>query len=156
MWLSSGKRETAVVCWHSRRLKTSILSMSKSNLLSVNFLVSLFFFFSILTTILKYISYEKQISCLWQSVSPHGCSSSGSSVVKNPPAKCKRLGFDPWVRKIPWRRKWQPTPVFLPGKSHRQRSLVGYSPWGHKESDTTEQLTLSLFIGMKAKNMSWH
>ena len=46
--------------------------------------------------------------------------------------------FDPWVGKIPWRRKWQPTPVLLPGKSHGQRSLVGYSPWDHKESDTTE------------------
>ena len=50
------------------------------------------------------------------------------------------LGFAPWVGKIPWRRKWQPTPVFLPGESHGQRSLAGYSPWGHKESDTTEQL----------------
>ena len=49
-------------------------------------------------------------------------------------------GFDSWVRKIPWRRKWQPTPIFLPGKSHGWRSLVGYSPWGHKESDTTERL----------------
>ena len=48
--------------------------------------------------------------------------------------------MDPWVRKIPWRRKWQPTPVFLPGKSHGRRSLVGYSPWGGKELDTTEQL----------------
>jgi len=38
----------------------------------------------------------------------------------------------PWVRKIPWRRKWQPTPVFLPAKSHGERSLAGYSPWGHK------------------------
>jgi len=46
--------------------------------------------------------------------------------------QCRRHRFDLWVRKIPWRRKWQPTPVFLPGKSHRQRSLVGYSPWGHK------------------------
>ena len=54
--------------------------------------------------------------------------------------QCGRPGFDPWVRKILWRRKWQPTPVFLPGKSHGQRSLVGYSPWGHNESDTTEQL----------------
>ena len=45
-----------------------------------------------------------------------------------------RPGFDPWVRKIPCRRKWQPTPVLLPGKSHGQRSLVGYSPWGHKET----------------------
>ena len=49
-----------------------------------------------------------------------------------------RLRFDPWVGKIPWRRKWSPTPVFLPGESHGQRGLVGYSPWAHKESDTTE------------------
>ena len=48
--------------------------------------------------------------------------------------------FNPWVRKISWRRKWQPTPVDLPGKSHGQRSLVGYSPQGRKESDTTKQL----------------
>ena len=47
---------------------------------------------------------------------------------------------DPWLRKIPWRRKWQPTPVILPGKSHGQRSLVDYSPWDRKELDTTEQL----------------
>ena len=46
--------------------------------------------------------------------------------------------FDPWVGQIPWRRKWQPTPVLFPGKFHRQRSLVGYSPWGRKELDTTE------------------
>ena len=46
--------------------------------------------------------------------------------------------FDPWVEKIPWKRKWQPTPVFLPGKSQGQRSLVGYSPWGCKELDTME------------------
>ena len=49
-----------------------------------------------------------------------------------------QTGFDPWVRKILWRRKQQPTPVFLPGESHGQRSLVGYSPRGHKESDMTE------------------
>ena len=48
------------------------------------------------------------------------------------------MGFHPWVRKIPWRRKWQPTPVFLSVRSRGQRSLAGYSPWGHKESDTTE------------------
>ena len=48
--------------------------------------------------------------------------------------------FDPWVGKIPWRRKWQSTPVFLPGKSHGGRSLVGYSSCGHKELDTIEQL----------------
>ena len=61
-----------------------------------------------------------------------------SSAVKNPPAM-QETWFDPCVGKIPWRRAWQPTPVFLPGKSHGQRSLVGYSPWGRKESDTTEQ-----------------
>ena len=46
-------------------------------------------------------------------------------------------GFDPWVGKIPWRRKWQPTPVFLPGESHGQRTVFGYSPWGRKELDMT-------------------
>ena len=51
-----------------------------------------------------------------------------------------RPGFDPWVRKIPWRRKWQPTPVLLPGKFLGWRSLQGYSPWGPKELDTTERL----------------
>ena len=50
----------------------------------------------------------------------------------------KRLKFKPWVRKVAWRRKWQPTPVFLPGESLVQKSPVGCSPWGHKESDTTE------------------
>ena len=55
--------------------------------------------------------------------------------------RCKRCGFNPWVRKIPWSRKQQLTPVLLPGKSHGQRSLVGYSPWGCKQSDTTERLS---------------
>ena len=54
--------------------------------------------------------------------------------------QCRRPWFDPWVGKITWRRKWQSTPVLLPGKFHGQRSLVGYSPWGRKESDTTERL----------------
>ena len=59
----------------------------------------------------------------------------------------ERLGFDPWVGKIPWRRKWQSTPVLLPGKSHGQRSLVGYSPRGCKESDTTERLHFHFHFG---------
>ena len=66
----------------------------------------------------------------------------GASQVKNTPANAgdsKRLELDPWVRKIPWGRKWQSTPVFLPGKSHGQRSLVGYRPWGREEWDMTEQ-----------------
>ena len=60
-----------------------------------------------------------------------------AQMVKNPPAM-----QETWVRslgwEIPWRRAWQPTPIFLPGESNRQRSLAGYSPWGHKESDTTK------------------
>ena len=51
---------------------------------------------------------------------------------------CKKHGFDPWVEKIPWNRKWQLTPVFLPGKFQGQRSLASYSPWSCKESDMTE------------------
>ena len=47
--------------------------------------------------------------------------------------QCRRCKFSPWVRKIPWRRRWQPTPVFLPGNSHGWRSLAGYSPWGRKK-----------------------
>ena len=51
--------------------------------------------------------------------------------------QCRRCGFHPWMGKIPWRRKWQHPPVFWPGESHGRRTLVGYSPWGRKEPDTT-------------------
>ena len=70
----------------------------------------------------------------------------GSSDSKESACQCRRPRFNPWVRKIPWRREWQPTPIFLPGESHGQQSLVGYSPLGSKESDTAEQLTFSLFF----------
>ena len=52
--------------------------------------------------------------------------------------RCRRCGFDPWVEKIPWSRKWQPTAASLPGKFHGQRSLADYSSWGHKESNMTK------------------
>ena len=82
--------------------------------------------------------------------------------------------FQPWVGKIPWRRKWQPTPLFLPGEFHGQRSLAGYNPWGHKESDTAEHACLwkkhleenqanrrweqifALFIVMHGRHPAWH
>ena len=62
-------------------------------------------------------------------------------MAKNSPANAgrhKRCRFNPWVKKVPWRKAWQPTLVFLPGESHGQRSLAGYSPWACKELDTTE------------------
>jgi len=68
-------------------------------------------------------------------------SGSGGPSGKEPACQCRRRqrqGFNPQVRKIPWRRAWQPTPVLLPEKSHGQRSLVSYSPWGSKEPDTSE------------------
>ena len=60
----------------------------------------------------------------------------GGSDSKASACNADRPGFDPWVGKIPWRRKWQPTPVFLPGKSHGRRSLAGYSPWGRRVGQT--------------------
>ena len=62
----------------------------------------------------------------------------GGSEVKETACQCRRPRFNPWIRKIPRKKEWQPTPVFLPGESHGQRSLVGYSPWGHKKSNMTE------------------
>ena len=59
-----------------------------------------------------------------------------AQTLKNSPAMLD-TGSDPWVGKIPWRKSWQPTPVFLPGEFHGQGSLKDYSPWGHKESDMT-------------------
>ena len=67
--------------------------------------------------------------------------SSVAQMIKKICLQCGRPKFDSWVGKIPWRRKWQPTPVFLPGEFHGQRSLESYTPWGRKESDTTKQLT---------------
>ena len=80
----------------------------------------------------------------WQSSNESTCQS----------RSCRRSRFKPWVRKIPCRKEWQPTPVFLPVEPHRQRSLVGCSQWGCKESDTTEQActTTPFLRGFKAKD----
>ena len=79
----------------------------------------------------------------------------GGTVLKNSTCQFrrhKRLGFDPWVGEIPWRRKWQPIPIFLPGKFHGQRSLVGYRPWGCEESDKTGQLSMHRIVDCKVQN----
>ena len=74
--------------------------------------------------------------CIIFLVFPGGASDKGSNNCQC--RRYKRCGFHPWVRKIPWRRAWQRTPVFLPGVSHGQKSLAGYHPWDRTESDTTE------------------
>ena len=82
---------------------------------------------------------KQQISFLFKS----GGGLPGGTHGKEPACqcrRCKRLGFNSWVRKIPWRMKWQPTLEFLPGESHGQKSLVGYSARGRRELDMTEQL----------------
>ena len=82
------------------------------------------------------------VLCLFESALSVTMGSLVTQLVKNMPAMWETR-FDPWVGKVPWRRRnWQPTLVFLSGESHGQRSLIGYSPWGRKDSDTTEQVTL--------------
>ena len=66
-------------------------------------------------------------------------------MVNNQPSDTGDMDSYPCIRKIPWRKKWKSTPVFLPGESHRQ-SLAGYRPWGHKESDTTARLSMDVYI----------
>ena len=80
----------------------------------------------------------------------------GGTSCKEPTCQCRRrkgYGFDPWVRKIPWRRAQEPTALFLPGESLGQSNLVGYSPWDHKESDMTEWL-INTFTSPKT-NMNY-
>ena len=91
-----------------------------------------------------------------ESTSPKPHTYSGGASGEEPTCQCrrhKRREFDPWVGKIPQKRAMQPTPVFLPRKVHGQRSLVGYSQWGRKESDMTEQLTLSLESPLDCKEI---
>ena len=85
--------------------------------------------------------------CRWENKIPRGWWLSG----KESACQCRRHGVDPWLGKISWRRKWQPTPVFLPGKPHGQKSLLGHSPWDHKDSEMTEQLTQ----GMCPRSPNW-
>ena len=70
----------------------------------------------------------------------------GGSEIKASACNFGRPGFDPWVGKIPWRRKWQPTPVFLPGESQGRGSLVGCRLWGRTELDTTERLHFTYYL----------
>ena len=88
-------------------------------------------------------SYKKNFPCPYFLGFPGGTSSKEPACQHR---RCKRLKFDPWVGKIPWRRKWQLTPKFLLGESHGQRSLTGYSPWGCKELDVSEHILSGINI----------
>ena len=92
-----------------------------------------------------------QLYELWQELQRQ------NSFLNNPnfASSCGIPGFDPWVGKILWRWKWHPTPVLLPGKFHWWRSLVGYSPWGHKETDMTEQLHLRILWHCFSLGLEW-
>ena len=70
----------------------------------------------------------------------------GGSDGKESTCNAGDLGFHPWVGKIPWRSAWQPTPIFLPGKSHGQRSLAGYNPWVTKNQTQLKQLSTSMVL----------
>ena len=96
-----------------------------------SFSLSLFFFFWFLVTML---SAHLKNKCIIK-------------IIQNKCMLENNNGFDPWVGKIPWRREWLPPPVFLPGEFHGQRSLMGYCPWGCKETDMTERLTLKIIKG---------
>ena len=104
------------------------------------------------------LSHWFSIFCWSFLFAPH--SFPGGASGKEPTCQCrrpKRRGFYPWTGKIPWRRKWQPTPVFLPGESHGQRSLTGCSPWGCKKLDTTERIAHSLcvFLCTSSNFLNW-
>ena len=82
----------------------------------------------------------------------------GGTSGKEPDCQCRRQkshGFDPWVGEIPWRRAWQPTPVFLPGESHGQRSLMGYKPWGHRVGHNWVTFTFTFSGKNSTQALTW-
>ena len=121
-------------CWKLPWKITDLFYFNSLYLLSATVIHSLpaFFFFFLLSGIIVSWYHSWIIALHYVTFFFWGRGFSNGLVVKNPPAMQETKGheFSPWVRKIPWRRKWQPNPGFLPGKSHEQRSLVGYSPWG--------------------------
>ena len=99
--------------------------------------------FSVLQVPLRW--ERKELLIYMSTINQYRVASLVTQAVKNLPA-IQETQFNSWVRKIPGRREWQPTPAFLSGEFHGQRILAGYSPWGLKEMDTTEQLTLKTSI----------
>ena len=107
------------------------------------FCLFIYFFLSTLTKSIMEFDWARAVSVLLVQIFENNWASLMNQQAKNLPAmqETQRCRFDPWVRKIPWRMKWQPIPVCLPIKSHGQRRLAGYISKGCKESDTTEHNT---------------
>ena len=97
----------------------------------------------------KWLLYGTMESCILSKGLPWWVSGKESAF------QCRRHEFDPWFTKVPWRRKWQTTPVFLPGKSHGHRSLVGYSPWDHKSQTWLSDWALDLFLVEMKTEQYW-
>ena len=114
------------ITWHGQRVGRKITTLYTLNLHNITCQLPLNKKGETVITVQKLPQWPFQVLAL---------------VVKIPPANAgdiREHGLDTWIRKIPWRREWEPTPVFLPGESHGERNLMGYSPWGHKELDMTE------------------
>ena len=123
------------VCW----TMFTTIRLVNTSLASHNYILLLLLWWEILTSV-SFSNFQT-----WNCYMVlHKLDFPGSASDKESPCQCRRWktwGLDLWAGKIPWRRAWQPSPVSLPGESHGQRSLEGYSPWSRKESDTTERLT---------------
>ena len=87
------------------------------------------------------------LSSAFKAFQPIGLGFPGGTSGKESTCQCRQHRFDPWVRKIPWRMEWSPTPVFLPGESHWQRSLAGCSPWGHTSQTQLSDETTNQTVG---------
>ena len=119
-----------------------------SELLKVTYIMTRFVIISLESSwLVMWMPHDEKLSF----TAPHFCwefpgGTSGKDTHPNPHRQCrqcKRPKFDPWVEKIPWRMKWQPAPVFMPGESHGQRNLVGNRPWGLTELDTHTHVPVS-------------
>ena len=142
--LLEGKFFTSWATREAQRKQKKIIKITENNAIfkkektieKINEINSSWFFEKIDKTdkLLAGLTKKKQIEKIQIIGLPQGLNGKEST------CPWRRHGFDPWARKIPWRRKWQPIPVSLPGKSHGQRSLAGYSPWDHKELGMTQRL----------------
>ena len=132
----------SVLCIRCPKFWSFSFSISPSNEYSglISFRIDWFYLLAVQGTLKSLLQHHSSKESMTSNiVFPEFWTSLVGQMVKQLPTM-QETQVRPWVGTIPWRRKWQPTPVFLPGKSHGRRILLGYSPWGRKESDTTARL----------------